>query len=132
VGTQQHHLARDGAVIGRHSLEEIRAGLDSGRFLETDHVWAAGQARWVTLGELLRPAAAAAAEAEARPGFLGRVASGLGVLLKWVFVLGFGLFLGMLLRSGGRNPNRQGDDDPLRDPYAGRRDPDLDDPDREA
>lgn len=129
--TPLHHLARDGRVIGQHSLDEMRAGLASGRFRETDHVWASGQARWVTLGELLRPAGAAAG-AEAGPGFLGRAFAGIGVALKWVFVIGFGLFLGMLLQSGGRNPNRQGDGDPLRDPYAGGRDPDFDDPDRGA
>jgi len=130
--TPTHHLARDGQVIGRHSLDEMRAGLAAGRFRETDHVWAAGQARWVTLGELLRPAVAAPAPAEAGPGFLGRAIGGLGMVLKWAFVIGFGLFLGMLFQSGGRNPNRQGENDPLRDPCAGGRDPDFDDPDRGA
>lgn len=135
--TKLHPVARAGAVIGEHSWDEITEGLASGRFLGTDHVWAEGQARWVTLDELSRGSAAGG---DGRPSgilagvgrFLGAGLGALGMVLKFLFVISIGLLIGMILQSGGKNPNRQGDNDPLRDPYAGRRDPDFDDPDRES
>lgn len=140
----RHPVARDGKVIGHLDLEAIKAGRRDGRLRPGDHVWAEGLGRWLTLEELgrLDPGlGTGAGEAGAPPGggflsgiasFLGAAFLGLATAMKWVVVIGFGLFLGMLLQSGGKNPNRQGDNDPLRDPYAGRRDPDLDDADRES
>lgn len=137
----RHPVARDGKVLGHYHLEAIRVGLAGGQLRPGDHVWAEGQGRWVTLEELgqlhpgLMPEPAGAATPPGRGflagigSFLGAAFLGLATVLKWAVVLAFGLFLGMLVQSGGKNPNRQGDNDPLRDPYAGRRDPDFDDRD---
>lgn len=140
----RHPVARDGKVIGHYHLEAIKVGLRGGQLRPSDHVWAEGQARWLTLEELgrLHPglmpepteetAAAGGGFLAGVGSFLGAAFLGLATVMKWVVVITFGLFLGMIVQSGGRNPNRQGDNDPLRDPYAGGRDPDFDDPDREA
>ena len=149
-----HKVARDGAILGDYAFGAIRQGLDDGSLRPTDHVWAPGQGRWILLGELATlakpaPGAGATAPSPGSPsgwptGVLGWIAlpfigilklagylfSALAVIMKWVVVIGFGLFIGMILE--GRNPRRHPENDPLHDPYAGRRDPDFEDSDRET
>jgi len=57
------HVARDGANIGTFSVEEVREGLRTGRFLPTDMAWEAGMADWRPLSQVMagKPAAAAPA-----------------------------------------------------------------------
>ena len=54
------HVARDGANIGTFSIEEIREGLRTGRFLPTDMAWEAGMPDWRPLSQVMagKPAAA--------------------------------------------------------------------------
>lgn len=143
-----HKVARDGAILGDFTFGAIRKGMDDGTFRATDHVWAPGQGKWILLGELAalaRPAAKVAAAAPAAgsgvPRWLalpfvgaakgiGYVFGALGTVIKWVFVIGLGLFIGMILE--GRSPRRHPENDPLSDPYAGRRDRDFDDPYRDV
>lgn len=146
-----HKVARDGAILGDLTFEAIRRGLDDGSLRRSDHVWAPGRGKWILLGELAtlaKPAPAAAGDREDASGWptgvLGWVAlpfvgilklagylfSAFAVIIKWVVVIGFGLFIGMILE--GRSPRRHPENDPLHDPYAGRRDPDFDDPDRDV
>lgn len=64
------HVARDGANIGTFSIEEIREGLRSGRFLPTDMAWEAGMTDWRPLSQVMagKPGAMPAPEAmEANP-----------------------------------------------------------------
>jgi hypothetical protein len=57
------HVARDGANIGTFSIEEVREGLRTGRFLPTDMAWEAGMPDWRPLAQVVaeKPAAATAA-----------------------------------------------------------------------
>ncbi|PZR70542.1 MAG: hypothetical protein DLM73_17555 [Chthoniobacterales bacterium] len=55
------HVARDGAKLGSFSLEEIREGLRTGRFLPTDLGWQNGMADWRPLSEFAIEQSAAAA-----------------------------------------------------------------------
>ncbi len=48
----QIHVARDGKELGSFYLDEVRAGLTSGKFLPTDFAWTEGQADWVRLPAL--------------------------------------------------------------------------------
>jgi hypothetical protein len=137
----RHPVARAGEILGHYTLEAVKLGLATARFLPGDHIWAEGEGRWITLAELgrLNPGLMPAAEDEPATtaggfwsglgGFLGKAAGGVVTLFTYLIVISVGLLIGMLLQSGGKNPNRQGDNDPLRDPYAGRRDPDFDDRD---
>ncbi len=137
----RHPVARAGKVIGHHTLEAVKLGLATSRLLPGDHIWAAGEGRWITLAELgrlhpgLLPGAAGTPAARGGGfwpgvgGFLGKAVGGVATLFTYLIVISVGLFIGMLAQSGGRNPNRQGDNDPLRDPHAGRRDPDFDERD---
>lgn len=150
-----HKVARDGAILGDFTFGAIRKGMDDGTLRATDHVWAPGQGKWILLGELAtlaKPAptkTAPAGEPAGSPsgwptgvlgwitlpfvGLLkaaGYVVSALAVVMKWVFVIGLGLFIGMILE--GRSPRRHPENDPLHDPYAGRRDRDFDDPYRDV
>lgn len=138
----RHPVARQGQVIGKYSLPAVKLGLASGQLLPGDHIWAPGEGKWITLTELgtlhpgLLPAAPSPGQAAAGGGFwsgvgnfLGKAAGGFVTLFTYLIVISVGLFIGMIVQSGGKNPNRQGDNDPLRDPYAGRRDPDFDDRD---
>ena len=148
-----HKVARDGAILGDFAFGAIRKGLDDGSLRPTDHVWAPGQGKWILLGELATLAKPATTKAAAGPaespsgwptGILGWIAlpfvallkaagyvfSALAVVMKWVFVIGLGLFIGMILE--GRSPRRHPENDPLHDPYAGRRDRDFDDPYRDV
>jgi hypothetical protein len=54
------HVARNGANIGTFSIEEIREGLRTGRFLPTDMAWEAGLPDWLPLSQVMagKPAAA--------------------------------------------------------------------------
>ena len=150
-----HKLARDGAILGDRTFDQIQEGLADGTLLPTDHVWAPGKGRWILLRELEalaaapRPGSPAAPTTPATAGFLGSLGRGmlsalrglgwvlggafkaLGTVMSWVFVIGIGLFIGMLVEGRG-NPRRNPATDPLHDPYAGRRDPDFHDPDRDV
>ena len=57
------HVARAGANLGSFSLDEIREGLRTGRFLPTDLAWQTGMTDWRPLSEVVaaEPAAATAA-----------------------------------------------------------------------
>lgn len=57
------HVARAGTNLGSFSLDEIREGLRTGRFLPTDLAWQTGMTDWRPLSEVAaaEPAAAAAA-----------------------------------------------------------------------
>jgi hypothetical protein len=48
----QIHVARAGKELGAFSLEEVRAGLSSGKFLPTDFGWMDGQPDWARLDAL--------------------------------------------------------------------------------
>ena len=67
------HVARDGTNIGTFSIEEVREGLRTGRFLPTDMAWEAGMPDWRPLSQVVpeKPAAATpvsgAAETNALP-----------------------------------------------------------------
>jgi hypothetical protein len=54
------HVARDGTNIGTFSIEEVREGLRTGRFLPTDMAWEAGMPDWRPLSQVMadKPAAA--------------------------------------------------------------------------
>lgn len=63
-----YHLARNGQQLGEFGEEDIRRGLDTGRFLPDDYVWAEGMQDWQPLGSvfsLAAPAPAATAPAPA-------------------------------------------------------------------
>ena len=47
----QIHVARDSSSLGVFSLEEVRAGLKSGKFLMTDLAWRDGMSTWVMLAQ---------------------------------------------------------------------------------
>jgi hypothetical protein len=54
------HVARDGAKIGAFSIEEVREGLRTGRFLPGDMAWEAGMPDWRPLSQVVaeKPTAA--------------------------------------------------------------------------
>jgi hypothetical protein len=54
------HVARGGSNIGTFSVEEIRDGLSTGRFLPGDMAWEAGMSDWQPLSQVMagKPAAA--------------------------------------------------------------------------
>jgi hypothetical protein len=62
------HVARAGANLGSFSLDEVREGLRTGRFLPTDLAWQTGMTDWRPLSEV---AAAESAAAGAAPGVGG-------------------------------------------------------------
>lgn len=47
------HVARDGTNIGTFSVEEVREGLRTGRFLPTDMAWEAGMSDWRPLSQVM-------------------------------------------------------------------------------
>ena len=47
----QIHVARNSAQLGIFALEEIQAGLQSGRFLASDLAWRDGMPAWTPLGD---------------------------------------------------------------------------------
>ncbi len=84
------HVARDGANIGTFSVEEVREGLRTGRFLATDMAWQEGMADWRPLSQVVpeKPAAApvsGATETNALPVSLSGpgAATGSGGGLPW-------------------------------------------------
>ena len=151
-----HRLARDGAILGDYTFDQIQEGLAGGTLLPTDHVWAPGKGRWILLRELealakpARPTVPAPSPTAVVTGgfwstlgrgtmaalrgagwLVGGAFKALGTVMSWIFVIGIGLFIGMLIEGRG-NPRRNPATDPLHDPYAGRRDPDFDDRDRDV
>lgn len=50
-GFMQIHVARPPAQLGVFSLEEVAAGLQSGRFLPSDQAWKEGMAAWTPLNQ---------------------------------------------------------------------------------
>src|SRR5438552_9583448 len=62
------HVARDGANIGTFSVEEVREGLRTGRFLPTDMAWETGMADWRPLSQVMAEKPAAATPAPDRAG----------------------------------------------------------------
>jgi hypothetical protein len=85
------HIARGGANIGTFSIEEVREGLRTGRFLPTDLAWEAGMPDWRPLAQVVaeKPAAATpvsgTTETNALPVSLSGpdVAAGSGSGLPW-------------------------------------------------
>ena len=57
------HVARDGAKLGEFTLEQIRAGLETGQFRPSDLGWQSGMADWRPLSEFVGAAAPGAAGA---------------------------------------------------------------------
>jgi hypothetical protein len=47
------HVARDGTNIGTFSIEEVREGLRTGRFLPSDMAWEAGMPDWRPLAQVM-------------------------------------------------------------------------------
>ncbi|HEX7517337.1 MAG TPA: YIP1 family protein [Chthoniobacterales bacterium] len=62
------HVARDGTNIGTFSIEEVREGLRTGRFLPTDMAWEAGMPDWRPLSQVVAGKPAAATPASGAPG----------------------------------------------------------------
>src|SRR5437763_16298017 len=84
------HINRSGTSLGTFSEEDVRAGLQSGRFLGTDLGWRYGMANWQPLAQISEfaqgiPAASAAAPPQAaRPGSIPAVmAAGTRSGLPW-------------------------------------------------
>jgi hypothetical protein len=95
------HVARDGANIGTFSVEEVREGLRTGRFLPTDMAWEAGMSDWRPLSQVMagKPAAATpapgATEANAlpvSPSSTGSDAGAAGAGLPWEHREQLGIF----------------------------------------
>jgi hypothetical protein len=59
----QYHVGRSGQQFGQFTEEEIRQGLESGRFLTSDLAWRDGMPQWKPLLEVFGFAAAAALSA---------------------------------------------------------------------
>jgi hypothetical protein len=84
------HINRSGTSLGTFSEEDVRAGLQSGRFLGTDLGWRDGMANWQPLAQISEfsqgiPAASAAAPPQATsPGSIPAVtAAGARSGLPW-------------------------------------------------
>jgi hypothetical protein len=58
------HVARDGAKLGEFTVEQVRDGLGSGQFRNTDLGWQSGMAEWRPLGEFVTSTSAPPAGAE--------------------------------------------------------------------
>lgn len=52
----KYSLARNGQIIGSYTLDELRAHLQTGQVLATDHVLPEGGSQWVTVAQVLPPA----------------------------------------------------------------------------
>jgi hypothetical protein len=59
----QYHIGRNGQQFGQFTEEEIRQGLENGRFLTSDLAWRDGMGQWKPLIEVFGFAAAAALSA---------------------------------------------------------------------
>lgn len=83
------HVARDGAKIGAFSIEEVREGLRTGRFLPGDMAWEAGMPDWRPLSQVVaeKPTAAppvsGATGTNALPVSPSASSSGAGGGLPW-------------------------------------------------
>lgn len=83
------HVARDGAKIGAFSIEEVREGLRTGRFLPGDMGWEAGMPDWRPLSQVVaeKPTAAppvsGATGTNALPVSPSASSSGAGGGLPW-------------------------------------------------
>jgi hypothetical protein len=89
------HVARDGTNIGTFSIEEVREGLRTGRFLPTDMAWEAGMPDWRPLSQVVAEKPAAATGSNALPvspssSSSGAAASGGG--LPWEHREQLGIF----------------------------------------
>lgn len=69
------HLARDGTNLGTFSIEEVREGLRTGRFLATDLAWETGMPDWRPLAQFMAAKDAAAGPV---PGPTGAIAVSAG------------------------------------------------------
>lgn len=49
----KYSLSRNGQIIGSYTLDELRAHLQSGHVLPSDHVLAEGGSEWVTVSQVL-------------------------------------------------------------------------------
>ena len=63
------HVARQGVVLGKFSLPELRARLSTGEVLRTDHYWKLGMPGWVLIGAAFdgQPMASPASAVPVRP-----------------------------------------------------------------
>ena len=84
------HVARDGTNIGTFSIEEVREGLRTGRFLPTDMAWEAGMPDWRPLSQVMagKPGAATPAPGTTETSVVpasssGAAAAGSGGGLPW-------------------------------------------------
>jgi hypothetical protein len=83
------HVARDGAKIGAFSIEEVREGLRTGRFLPGDMAWEAGMPDWRPLSQVVAekpttaPPVSGATETNALPVSPSASSSGAGGGLPW-------------------------------------------------
>jgi hypothetical protein len=62
------HVARDGTNIGTFSIEEVREGLRTGRFLPSDMAWEAGMPDWRPLSQVVAEKPTAATPASGATG----------------------------------------------------------------
>lgn len=79
------HIARDGAKLGEFTLDQIRAGLETGQFRLSDLGWQSGMPDWRPLSELVTATAAPGAIAPVLPA-----ATGAGLPWERRSELGFG------------------------------------------
>src|SRR5204863_1255172 len=85
------HIARGGTSIGTFSIEEVREGLRTGRFLPTDLAWEAGMPDWRPLAQVVveKPAVATPVSGTTETNALPlsptgpSIASGSGSGLPW-------------------------------------------------
>jgi hypothetical protein len=47
----EFHISRNGKVIGVHHLNEVLDGINSSKFIATDHYWRDGMTGWVALSQ---------------------------------------------------------------------------------
>ena len=83
------HINRSGTSLGTFSEEDVRAGLQSGRFLGTDLGWRDGMAMWQPLAQIpefaqdIPAAGAAVPPQDASPGSIPAVTVGARSGLPW-------------------------------------------------
>src|SRR6476620_6770298 len=83
------HINRSGTSLGTFSEEDVRAGLQSGRFLGTDLGWRDGMAMWQPLAQIpefaqdIPAAGAAVPPQDASPGSIPAVTVGARSGLQW-------------------------------------------------
>jgi len=81
------HVNRNRGNLGIFPLEEVRAGLRSGRFLPDDLGWMEGMAEWKPLGQIPQLSTDAAESSQIEPAFLmdpsGPDANGVDPTFPW-------------------------------------------------